>query len=46
MMLPLHQIILQNLEKHFLIYNKIMTIDDQIRESEKLPKYQPFHMEK
>ena len=34
MMLRLHQIILEDLEKIFLkqIYNKIMTIDDQIRD--------------
>ena len=32
MMLHLHQIILSDLEKIFLIYNKIMTIDDQIRD--------------
>ena len=31
-MLRLHQIILYNLEKIFSIYNKIMTIDDQIRD--------------
>ena len=33
MMLPLHQIILQDLEKSFSIYNKIMAIDDQIRDT-------------
>ena len=39
------------LRKNFLIYNKIMTIDDQIRDencntilTEKLPKYQPYHV--
>ena len=32
-MLPLHQIILQDLEKSFSIYNKIMAIDDQIRDT-------------
>ena len=33
MMLPLHQIILQDLEKSFSIYNKIMAIDHQIRDT-------------
>ena len=33
MMLPSHQIILQDLEKSFSIYNKIMAIDDQIRDT-------------
>ena len=32
MMLRLHKIILEDLEKIFLIYNKIITIDDRIRE--------------
>ena len=32
MMLRLHQIILQDLEKIFSIYKKIMTIKDQIRD--------------
>ena len=32
-MLPSHQIILQDLEKSFSIYNKIMAIDDQIRDT-------------
>ena len=32
MMLRLHKIILEDLEKIYLIYNKIITIDDQIRE--------------
>ena len=32
MMLHLHQLILYDLEKVFLICNKIMTIDDQIRD--------------
>ena len=31
-MLCLHQIILQDVGKIFLIYDKIMTIDDQIRD--------------
>ena len=31
MMLRLHQIILKDLEQFFSIYNKIVTIDDQIR---------------
>ena len=35
MMLCLHQIVLEGLEKIFSIYNKIITIDDQIR-NEKL----------
>ena len=33
MMLHSHQIILQDLEKSFSIYNKIMAIDDQIRDT-------------
>ena len=32
MMLRLHQIILSDLEKIFLAYNKIMAINDQIRD--------------
>ena len=32
MMLRLHKIILEDSEKIFLIYNKIITIDDQIRQ--------------
>ena len=32
MILLLHQIILYDLEKIFLTYNKIMTINDQIRD--------------
>ena len=53
MMLHLYQIILLDLEKIFLIYNKIIIIDDQIRDeklqmisTEKLSKYQLCHQTK
>ena len=37
MMLRLHEIILEDLEKVFSTYNKIMTINDQIRDEK--PQY-------
>ena len=53
MMLRLHQIILQDLENIFSIYNKIMTVNVKLEmknynmiSTEKLPKYQLYHQAK
>ena len=53
MIVRLHLKILQSLGKIILIYNKIMIIDDKIRDenyntvlTKKQLKYQPYHQEK